>query len=263
MAYKLKENVPTVMTFPYGDFEEKDGDYGPQWMYKVDVDGQKEYLYANEKLHKALQAANVAKGSVLTVTLGKEGRSNVYTVTGGGSAAPSSNSRPNPAAPAPRPAGGLTFADISFAYRECLFAASAHLVELASLHAGETPRLVDFAVIQSAAATMMIQADRAGCLPRAPKAAPKLDGEHTKAFLSWLGEYRARPDVAALWTGGKNEIAAFIVGAASQPNMTAVAESNDPVMYEHVKTMILAETANRAEAAKGQPMEEGQAELPF
>lgn len=258
MAYKLKENVPVTMTFPFGDYEEKEGDYGPQWMYAVNIDGQKDYLYANRKLHDALQAAHVSKGSTLTITLSKEGRSNVYTVTGG-SSAPQSNQRAPQAAP--RAASGLTFADVSFAYRECLFAASAHLSELAGLaEGGPKP---DFAVVQGAAATMMIQCDRAGCLPRAPKAAPKLDGEHTQVFLKWLGEYRGRPEIAELWPSGKAEIASFLVQASGKATMQEVAEANDPVMYETIKTLLLTETANRDDARKNQPMEEGQAEIPF
>lgn len=258
MAYRLKENVPTVMTFPYGDFEEKEGDYGVQWLYKVDIDGAKEYLYANEKLHKALQAAGVSKGSTFTVTLSKEGRSHVYSVTGG--TATSSNGRQATQA-APRAASGITFADVSFAYRECLFAARAHQDELASLTPdGPKPT---FETYQAGAATMGIWCDKAGCTPRAPKAAPKLDGEHTKAFLSWLGEYRGRDEIAELWPSGKSEIASFLVQASGKATMQEVAEANDPVMYETIKTLLLAETANRAEARKSQPMEEGQAEIPF
>ena len=263
MAETLKPEINIPLTVgplsydtprAYPPREHNGTQFGASWGYGTPAGT----FYADEKCQAAIVASGVriGKGAVFTILKKKasDGKSNIWEISGAGAAPVSSGS-----APAAR-TDRITFADISFAYRECLFAASAHLNELASLKEGTT---VDFSVIQAAAATMMIQCDRAACLPRAPKAPPNLDGEHTKVFLAWLAEYRARPDVTTLWPGGKGEWSAFIQKAANKESMKDVAELNDPAVYEQIKTAIMAETANRQAQAQEQPMESGEADIPF
>ena len=44
------------------------GQYGPQHLYTVEVDGQRDKLYASPGLHQELQAAGMGPGSVFTIT---------------------------------------------------------------------------------------------------------------------------------------------------------------------------------------------------
>ena len=226
--------------------------YGRSWMYGTE---NGDAFYADDKCHGIIQAAGVRKGSTFTVTKGKEsvGRTNKWTVTGAG-AAPSNNGQPTAA---PRAAGSLTWADVCFAHREAMFSARADCDELASLKEdGPKPTFDSYL---AAAAVRYIDAAKAGCLPRAPKAKPNLDGEHTKVFLAWLAEYRIRPDIVDLWPGGKNEWTLFIEKTAGKA-MVPLLESNDQAAYEQIKTLIIAETAYRA----SQPMESGEADdIPY
>jgi hypothetical protein len=69
MAVKFATNVPQVVRFPYGDFKEKDGLYGQQFMYSVEVEGgQRDWLYATPALHEKLQLAGVGPGALFTIT---------------------------------------------------------------------------------------------------------------------------------------------------------------------------------------------------
>ena len=68
MAIRFSTNVPVKMTFPYGDYMDVKGQFGPQCMYTVAVNGDRDRLYATPALHKELQAADVGPGSELTVT---------------------------------------------------------------------------------------------------------------------------------------------------------------------------------------------------
>lgn len=229
--------------------------YGASWGYGTPSG----VFYADEKCQAAIVAAGVArKGATFTVLKGKEadGKTNKWSVTGA-SGAPATNGQK--AAGHARPPSGLTFADISFAYRECLFAASAHLTELAGF-APDGPKPT-FADIQAGAATMLIQCSHNNAIPRAPKAPPNLDGEHTKAFLAWLAEYRARPDVSILWPGAKAEFSNFIAKTAEM-TMAQTCESNDANLYEKIKAAILVVTSDRAAEAT-QATEEGEADIPY
>jgi len=42
--------------------------YGEQFLYTIELDGQRDKLYATPKLHQQLQEAQVGPGSILTVT---------------------------------------------------------------------------------------------------------------------------------------------------------------------------------------------------
>ena len=68
MAIKFQTNTPRTLCFPYGDFMEVNGQYGPQFLYTVEADGQRDKLYATPNLHEQLQAHGMAPGSVLTIT---------------------------------------------------------------------------------------------------------------------------------------------------------------------------------------------------
>lgn len=232
--------------------------YGASWGYGTPAGT----FYADEKCQAAIVASGVriAKGASFTVLKGKEadGKTNKWTITGQGPGATTTNSPPQGQQ---RAASGLTWADINFAARESLFAASADLSELAALKEGGPQPSFDNICAQ--AAVRFIQGAQAGCLPRSPKAKPNLDGEHTKEFLAWLSTYRVREDIAPLWPGAKDEFSKFIAKAASKANIVEVLESNDPVMFEHCRQAVLVETAQRDEAAKSAPAEDGQAEIPF
>jgi len=68
MAIKFATNVPQTLCFPYGDFREVNGTYGLQYLYTVEVDGQRDKLYATPTLHDQLQAAGVSPDAILTIT---------------------------------------------------------------------------------------------------------------------------------------------------------------------------------------------------
>ena len=68
MAIKFATNAPQTLCFPFGDFMEVNGQYGHQFLYTVEVDGQRDKLYATPNLHDQIQADGMAPGSVLTIT---------------------------------------------------------------------------------------------------------------------------------------------------------------------------------------------------
>ena len=69
MAVRFSTNVPVKVSFPFGDFLDVNGQYGPQHLYTVEgPDGQRDKLYAAPGLHQELQAAGVGPGSVFTIT---------------------------------------------------------------------------------------------------------------------------------------------------------------------------------------------------
>jgi hypothetical protein len=68
MAIKFSTNVPQTLCFPYADFMEVNGQYGQQFLYTVEVDSQRDKLYATPNLHDQIQADGIAPGSVLTIT---------------------------------------------------------------------------------------------------------------------------------------------------------------------------------------------------
>jgi len=68
MAIKFQTNTPQKLLFPWGDYMDVNGQYGPQCLYTVELEGQRDKLYASPSLHRQLQAAQVGPGSVLTIT---------------------------------------------------------------------------------------------------------------------------------------------------------------------------------------------------
>ena len=68
MAIKFQTNVPQTLVFPWGDFLNVNGQYGEQFLYSVEQEGQRDKLYATPSLHRQLQEAQVGPGCVLTIT---------------------------------------------------------------------------------------------------------------------------------------------------------------------------------------------------
>jgi hypothetical protein len=68
MAIKFQTNIPLTLTFPYGDFKEITGQFGQQFLYTVELAGQRDKLFATPLLHQELQAAGVDPGAVLTIS---------------------------------------------------------------------------------------------------------------------------------------------------------------------------------------------------
>ncbi len=67
MAIKFQTNIPQTVCFPYGDFMEVSGQYGPQFLYTVEIDGARDRLYATPKLHQQIQERGIEAGSMLTI----------------------------------------------------------------------------------------------------------------------------------------------------------------------------------------------------
>ena len=68
MAIRFSPNVPLAMRFPFGDSKQVQGEYGVQHLYTVELDGQRDRLYATPVLHLKLQAAGLGPGQVATIT---------------------------------------------------------------------------------------------------------------------------------------------------------------------------------------------------
>ena len=68
MAVKFAINVPLQVVFPYGDFLDVDGHYGPQFLYTVEIEDQRDKLYATPALHEQLQERGVGAGERLVIT---------------------------------------------------------------------------------------------------------------------------------------------------------------------------------------------------
>jgi hypothetical protein len=68
MAIKFQTHIPQTLYFPYGDFMEVSGQYGAQFLYTVESEGQRERLYATPRLHQDLQEAGVSSGDLATIT---------------------------------------------------------------------------------------------------------------------------------------------------------------------------------------------------
>jgi hypothetical protein len=68
MAIKFRTNEPQTLVFPWGDFLSVNGQYGEQFLYSVEQEGQRDKLYATPSLHRQLQEAPVGPGCVLTIT---------------------------------------------------------------------------------------------------------------------------------------------------------------------------------------------------
>lgn len=68
MATKISTNIPLTLTFPFGDSRPVRGDYGIQHRYTVELDGQRDWLYASPSLHLQLQKAGLRPGQAATIT---------------------------------------------------------------------------------------------------------------------------------------------------------------------------------------------------
>ncbi len=68
MALKFDPDKPVVVTFLSGQAEEVKGNFGLQYLYKVEVGGTKDDLYATGNLHKVLQKTGVQGGSYVRIT---------------------------------------------------------------------------------------------------------------------------------------------------------------------------------------------------
>jgi hypothetical protein len=68
MAVKFAINVPLQIGFPYGDFLEVDGYYGTQFLYTIEMEDQRDKLYATPALHEQLQELGVGAGERLVIT---------------------------------------------------------------------------------------------------------------------------------------------------------------------------------------------------
>jgi hypothetical protein len=68
MAIKFATNVPQTLCFPYADFMEVNGQYGQQFLYTVEAEGQRDKLYATPTLHDQLQTAGLSPGDEFTIT---------------------------------------------------------------------------------------------------------------------------------------------------------------------------------------------------
>ena len=101
MSLKIQAGSPVTVRFPYGDFRQVNDNFNGrntvQYLYTVEVNGAKDYLYAEEALHELLQGAGVKKGSRLTVTKQKDGKQVTWQVDPVGDPA----SSPAPPAEAP------------------------------------------------------------------------------------------------------------------------------------------------------------------
>jgi len=105
MAIKIGTNVPRTLCFPYGDFKEVNGQFGPQFLYTVEEEGERDKLYATPNLHDQLQAAGMAPGSVLTITKmeGEGNRKSWQVQSDGGNGYPADTSQQELPPPAESP----------------------------------------------------------------------------------------------------------------------------------------------------------------
>ena len=106
MAVKFATNVPLTLCFPYGDFMPVQGQFGEQFLYTIEVDGQRDKLYATPLLHQQLQDAGVGPGEILTITKVEDAgnrKSWVLQPNGGNGVAPDSASDVSEQSPASSP----------------------------------------------------------------------------------------------------------------------------------------------------------------
>ena len=99
MAIKFPDPFPVKLTFPFGDALEVQGQYGPQHLYTVEHDGNRDKLYASTALHQKLQAAGMGPGSVFSISkMEGEGGRSVWVVESEGV-----NGKPEPVFSDPEP----------------------------------------------------------------------------------------------------------------------------------------------------------------
>ena len=85
---KFQTNIPQKLRFPFGDFKEKEGNYGIQYQYACQPAGagmedDLDVLFATKTLHEMLIDAGLTRGSIFTICkIEKDGRSS-WTIEGG------------------------------------------------------------------------------------------------------------------------------------------------------------------------------------
>ena len=163
-------NVPVTLTVPFGDYKELEGQYGTQFMYNVQVDGETQTLFADVKLHQAMLTAGLAPGVTMTITktqesfetaAGEQRRANVWLISGGSGTPTAATALAVPAptaAPTPTPPAGnareVWVAQVHH-FKRCIAQAEKAYTDLGYTVDKSSPD-----TINSAAATLFIQSSK-------------------------------------------------------------------------------------------------------
>jgi hypothetical protein len=67
VSKSFRQLEETKITLRFDEPKEKEGQYGMQYMYAVDVDGVKHTLFASGALHRLIQEHNPVKGTTLSI----------------------------------------------------------------------------------------------------------------------------------------------------------------------------------------------------
>lgn len=160
-------NVPVTLTVPFGDYKELEGQYGTQFMYNVQVDGETQTLFADVKLHQAMLTAGLAPGVTMTITktqesfetaLGEQRRANVWLISGGSGTPTAAAALAAPAAaPASPPAGNAREVWVAQVhhFKRCIAQAEKAYTDLGYTVDKSSPDSIN-----SAAATLFIQSSK-------------------------------------------------------------------------------------------------------
>ena len=163
-------NVPVLVTLPFGDYKEIEGQYGTQFMYNVQVDGETQTLFADVKLHQAMLTAGLAPGVTMTITktqesfetaAGEQRRANVWLISGGSGTPTAATALAVPAptaAPTPTPPAGnareVWVAQVHH-FKRCIAQAEKAYTDLGYTVDKSSPDSIN-----SAAATLFIQSSK-------------------------------------------------------------------------------------------------------
>ena len=163
-------NVPVTLTVPFGDYKELEGQYGTQFMYNVQVDGETQTLFADVKLHQAMLTAGLAPGVTMTITktqesfetaAGEQRRANVWSISGGSGTPTAATALAAPAptaAPTPTPPAGnareVWVAQVHH-FKRCIAQAEKAYTDLGYTVDKSSPDSIN-----SAAATLFIQSSK-------------------------------------------------------------------------------------------------------
>ena len=163
-------NVPVTLTVPFGDYKELEGQYGTQFMYNVQVDGETQTLFADVKLHQAMLTAGLAPGVTMTITktqesfetaAGEQRRANVWLISGGSGTPTAATALAVPAptaAPTPTPPAGnareVWVAQVHH-FKRCIAQAEKAYTDLGYTVDKSSPDSIN-----SAAATLFIQSSK-------------------------------------------------------------------------------------------------------
>jgi len=160
-------NVPVTLTVPFGDYKELEGQYGTQFMYNVQVDGETQTLFADVKLHQAMLTAGLAPGVTMTITKtqesfetasGEQRRANVWSISGGSGTPTAAAALAAPAAaPASPPAGNAREVWVAQVhhFKRCIAQAEKVYTDLGYTVDKSSPDSIN-----SAAATLFIQSSK-------------------------------------------------------------------------------------------------------